>query len=163
MINPVVYVIDWSKLVRQQTPLPLRSFLWLSFMNVLLYPVAQLHQVFFGFRKAKLYELFISPQVCYLERLLNDKYDYTLRRIYIRDGISKPPTYIYQHAELKPVFLFKKIEEKPKFIYTGGESGDLQDDFIIWVPLSINFQLLEMISLVRKFKLLGTKFKIQRF
>ena len=115
------------------------------------------------YRTAKLYHLLITPQKCYLEKLLNDRYDFTLRRIYIDDGIDKTPPYLYQHAELKPKYIRQASEATPVWFYTSGESGSYRDDFIIYAPLALTFADLEMSSLVKVYKLAGTKFKIQRF
>lgn len=97
----------------------------------------------------------------YLEKLLNDRYDFTLRRIYIDDGVDKPPFYIFQPAELKPKYIRQRSENVPKRIYTGGESGSLTDDFIVFTPAGLVFETPEMTSLVKAYKLAGTKFKIQ--
>jgi hypothetical protein len=152
-----IYDIDYNKLTGWLTPEPLRQNRLLRFLSLLVSPVVFIYQQFLMYRKAKIYQLMITPQKCYLERLLNDRYDFTQRRIYIEDGIDYPPTYIYQDAELKPIYLGTTA------IYTSGESGDLQDDFVIYVPYDIGLESAEMISLVRAYKLAGTKFKIQRF
>lgn len=158
-----IYDIDYTKLVGWLTPEDLRKSRLLRFVAILISPVVVLYQGFLRYRKAKLYELHITPAVAHLELLLNDYYDLTERRIYIDFPVDKSPLYIYQSAELKPLFIYQRSENKPVFLYTSGESGDNKNDFIIYVPLSIPFELAEMISLVKKFKMPGTKFKIQRF
>lgn len=152
-----IYDIDFGKVVRWNLRRKKRKPRILALLNAMAKPVILLYQDFLKYRKAKLYQLMITPQKCYLERLLNDRYDFTQRRIYIDDGLDKPPIYIYQNAELKPLYLGSKI------IYTRGESGDLKDDFIVFVPLDLVFENAEMTSLVKVYKLAGTKFKIQRF
>lgn len=152
-----IYDIDFGKVVRWNLRRKKRKPRILALLNAGAKPVVLLYQDFLKYRKAKLYQLMITPQKCWLERLLNDRYDFTQRRIYIDDGVDHPPTYIYQDAELKPLYLGTKI------IYTGGESGDLKDDFIVFVPIDLIFEEQEMMSLVKAYKLAGTKFKIQRF
>lgn len=158
-----IYDIDYTKLVGWNTAKDLRKPRLLRYLAVLVGPVNFIYLAVRRFRKAVLYALAITPQKCYLEKLLNDRYDYTLRRIYIDDSADKPPFYIFQEAELKPKYIYRRSENKPRFIYTSGESGDYKDDFIVFVPLDIAFELNEMISLVKVYKLAGTKFKIQRF
>lgn len=158
-----IYDIDFQKVVRWNLRRKKRKPGILALLNAMAKPVSLLYQDFLKYRKAKLYQLMITPQKCWLERLLNDRYDFTQRRVYIGDSVDKPPFYIYQSAELKPQFIYRRSENKPKYIYTGGESGDLKDDFTVFVPLDISFELNEMISLVKVYKLAGTKFKIQRF
>lgn len=158
-----IYDINYNKLTGWVTPDPLRKTKLLRLLGLLISPIVSLYQTFLLYRSAKLYTLKITPQKCYLELLLNDRYDFTLRRIYIDDSSDKPPLYIYQHAELKPKFIYRRSENNPRYIYTTGESGDIKNDFIVFVPLDISFELAEMISLLKVYKLAGTKFKIQRF
>lgn len=158
-----IYDIIYSRLVKWWTPAPLRTTFWLSWLGVMVKPVADLYNSFLLYRTARLYQLMITPQKCWLERLLNDRYDNTLRRIYIEDGIDKPPFYIFQRAESKPKFIRQRSEAAPQWIYTSGESGNLVDDFIVFVPMALVFEEPEMVSLVKVYKLAGVKFKIQRF
>lgn len=152
-----IYDIDFDKVVRWNLRRKKRMPRILALLNAMTKAIVLLYQDFLTFRKAKLYQLMITPQKCYLERLLNDRYDFTQRRIYIDDGVDYPPTYIYVAAELKPIYLGTTT------IYTAGESGDLKDDFVVYVPYDLVFEDAEMVSLVRAYKLAGTKFKIQRF
>lgn len=163
MISENTYRTDWKRLIRLHTPHFMRMPKWLSFMGILFKPIADVHRWFLSFRLVKNYQLMITPQKCYLERLLNDRFDFSQRRIYIDDGIDRPPTYIFMNVELKPKYLYRSTEQSPVYIYTSGESGDLRDDFIIYVPSSLVFDEIEMSSLTRVYKLAGTKFKIQRY
>ncbi|MDE3185290.1 MAG: hypothetical protein KGM16_17900 [Bacteroidota bacterium] len=158
-----IYDIDYSKLVGWLTPEDLRKNRLLRFIAVLIAPLVTSYQSFLFYRKAKIYQLTITPQKCYLERLLNDRYDYSLRRIYIDDGQDKPPYYIFEHAEEKPKFIRQRSEAAPAWIFTDGESGAITDDFIVFVPVDVVFEVPEMTSLVKAYKLAGTKFKIQTF
>jgi len=158
-----IYDIDFGKVVRWNLRRKKRKPLILALLNAMAKPVVLLYQDFLKYRKAKLYQLMITPQKCWLERLLNDRYDFTQRRIYIDDGVDYPPVYIYQHDELKPIFLRQAQEDSPVIIYTSGESGDFKDDFVIYVPGDLVFEDAEMTSLVKAYKLAGTKFKIQKF
>lgn len=155
------YNIDLRRIARWNLPRIHRKPKRLARVYAMIYAVSEVFQQLLRFRKQKLYQLMITPQVCYLERLLNDRWDFTQRRIRIVDGIDKPPFYIYQKAELKPKYIRLRSENRPKYIYTSGESGTLQDDFIIKVPMGLPFDHNEMRSLVTVYKLAGTKFKIQ--
>lgn len=159
-----VYDILFSKLGKWILPKYLRTKANCgAFVNICISYFNIVYQDLLRFRKQKLYELSITPQKPYLEMLLNDKYDFTLRRIYIEDGIDKPAPYIYQRAEVKPMYIRKRSEAMPKTIYTRGESGDLKDDFVVFVPMDVVFEFEEMGSLIKIYKLAGVKFKIQRF
>lgn len=163
MTDPKVYDINFKKLVRWLTPSRLRRPKMLAWLNLLVNPIVKIYVDFLAFRKQKIYELGISPLVVDIERLLRDRYDFTQRRIYIGDAQDKQTTYIYNRQENKPVYIKKRSEGQPKFLYTRGESGLLQDDFIVWVPMDIVFDFIEMGTLIRKYVLPGMRFKIQRF
>lgn len=156
-----VYDIDFKKLVNWLTPYPLRDEFLLSLLGVQVYSIAQLHQLFIRFIAAKIYQLKITPQVCYLEMLLNDSFDFTLRRIRIADAIWYLPTSLYQEAELKPVALNLEGEGSPTYLYTDSEAGTFKDDFIVLVPAGLIFNSLEMRGKVDSYKLSGTHYKIQ--
>lgn len=156
-----IYDINFSKLVKWRVPAPIRKVFLLTWLGVLVTPIAKLHQLFLMFRKAKLYQLKITPQVCYLEMMLNDAFDFTLRRIRIVDAIWFPATYIFQEAELKSVPLFTDAENMPVIIYTDSESGNFKDDFIVLVPVGLIFNEEEMKGKINSYKLAGTKYTIQ--
>jgi hypothetical protein len=161
-MNVKIYDIDYDKLRQWLLPARVRKVRILAFLKVMISGVEFLYQNFLRFRTAKLYQLMITPQVCYLERMLNDRFDFVLRRIVIVDAQDKPPFYIFQDAEVKPKYIRNTAEAVPRWIYTEGESGVLRDDFVILVPTALVFEEAEMRSLVKVYKLAGIKFKIQR-
>lgn len=138
-------------------PNRLKQIRLINWLQCLVKPIVTLYLSFKLYREAKIYQLTITPQVCYLEKLLNDRYDFILRRIFIDDAVDKEVLYIYQDAELKPVWLGEV------FIYTDGEASTETNDFIIKVPLAMQFTFEEpeMLSLVKAYKLAGMVAKIQ--
>jgi hypothetical protein len=164
MTDNKTYQLDYEALVAENTPDELRVPKMLAWLGVLLSPIVNIYNRFLLFKKAKEYQLRITPQVCYLEKLLNDRFDFTNRGIYIEDGADNPQTIMYARAELKPVYMYRRSEVNPKIMYTRGESLLYVNDFIIKVPASINFDIYEMTGVVRSANnLLGTKFKIQTY
>jgi hypothetical protein len=136
-------------------PVALRRPVTIAWLGVLLWPVIRLYQAFSRNRSANLYRLQITGQVCYLEKMLNDRYDPIDRRIYIDEAIERPPLYLYQDAESKPVYL----GEKP--LYQDTEFGINLDDFIVFVHNEIIFEFNELRSLVNLYKLAGTRYSVQ--
>jgi len=155
------YNIDLKTAARWNVPRAKRAPKRLARIYAAIYAAIQIFQQLLRFRKQKLYQLMITPQVCYLRRALNDRWDFTQRRIRIVNSADKPPVFIYQEEEDKPVFIYQEDENKPVFIYTEGESEAITDDFIIQVPIAVQFDINEMKSLMREYKLGGTKFNIQ--
>lgn len=135
----------------------------IAWMNIVVSPVMYLYQQFKLFRKNKLYELSITSQVCRLEALLNDRYDFTNRGIFIDEGLERPPLYLYQDAETHPVHLYQDSEISPVLLYTDGEGGLYSDDFIVMVPVSVSFNQIEMRALINRYKLPGMRYSIQTY
>lgn len=156
-----IYDIDFKKITLWWVPFPLRDYILLTYLGVVIYPVAQIHQFFLRFKTAKLYQLKITPQVCYLEMMLNDLFDFTSRRIRIADAIWYLPTYLYQEPELKPLTLYTPVENNPVYLYQEGEVGEYKDDFVVFVPAAIIFNMAQMQGSLDTYKLAGTRFKIQ--
>lgn len=162
-MNDNIYNIDFNKITRWNIPPVLRASKLLAFMKILALPFVFVYQDFLNFRKAKLYDLMITPQVCYLESMLNERYDYAQRRIYISDGLEFPPLYLYKDEEIHPVNLYTDAENSPVYLYTDGEGGDYTNDFIVMVPKDVSFSIIEMRSVLMRKRLAGMRFKIQTF
>lgn len=164
MINVKRYVINYSKLVTQRIPEELSVDEVINFVKVLVSPVVTLYNQLIAFRDLLLYKITITPQVVYLEKMLNDRYDNIERRIYIEDGLTYDPIYVYTEAELKPIYLYTESEMGPgNFLFTQGEVSQVSNDFIVYVPLAVSFDVNEMTSLVSAYKLASKLFKIQTF
>lgn len=154
-MNSNIYDITYQKLRAWVMPNLVRKPRLTALLQVLCFPIEKVYQAFNRYRNAKNYQLKISPQVCYLEMMLNDRYDFVLRRIRIVDSLDRPALSIFRVDELKPVFL------GAEFIYTDGEAGIIKDDYIVLVPSAIVFETAEMISLLKSYQLAGMKPKIQ--
>lgn len=160
-MNSAIYNIIYSKLTRWLTPSVLKQAKFLSWLNIIVSPVITIYNDLIRFRFQKLYELGITPQVVYLQKLLNDRFDFVARRITIVDSIEHDVLYIYTDAELKPVYIKTDGEAAPTFIYTDAEIGIVPNDFVVKVPAAVVFNMNEMISLLKQFKLSSKQFTIQ--
>jgi hypothetical protein len=161
-VNNAIYNIIYEKLERWLTPFVLRKAKMMAWIAIIITPAQYIYQDLLRFRKATLYSLSITPQVCMLQKLLNDKYDYSLRRIKIVDAFDYNPVYFFARPELKPTILFNRSENNPVYFFTRGESNtDLSNDFVVEVPKGLSFNLLEMTSLIQTYKLASKKFTIQ--
>lgn len=163
-MNPNIFSIDLNLLAAWLVPKRIRKTRTMAFLRLLVSSFIFIYQDFVRFRSATLYDLMITPQVCYLETMLNDRWDSTLRRIYITDGAEYPALYLYQDAELQEIDLYRDQESQPKYLFTDGEvDGSVLDDFIVMVPVTVLFSAATMRSLVLLKRLPGMKFKIQTF
>jgi hypothetical protein len=157
------YDIDFYKLAAWMSPRWLRKQGFLIIIRALVYPLVLIHNAFIRYRDLKLYEIHINYQVCYLEAFLNDRYDFVNRNIYIADAEIADAVYLYQDEELKPMYLYTDAEDRPVYLYTDGESsGDLLNDFIVFVPAYVDFQEAELRAMIAK-NLSGKRYSIQIF
>ncbi|WP_343671829.1 hypothetical protein [Chitinophaga sp.] len=157
-----IFDIDYQKLIRLLMPPRLRKALHVAWLQAISYPVNVLYQQFRRNRDANLYRLSITPQVVYMEKLLNNRYDLADRGIRIVDAVSNEVTWIYQEAESKPKFLYTEAEAQPIHLFTESEIGNEPVDFYVMVPATIYFNENEMSALIDTYKLAGMAYKIQR-
>jgi hypothetical protein len=159
-----VYDIDLVKLAGDMLPAVLRKHRLYNYLRIALHNLISVQKMFYRYRLAVLYDLMITPQVVYLEVLLNDTYDYSQRRIHIVDGKEQPAVYLYVDAEDKPVLLTTDNEGDFIPLYTDSEiTGELSDDFIIKIPIAIDFSATELRKLIDRKKLPGMRYSIQLY
>jgi len=110
-----------------------------------------------------LYKMQHNCQVIYLEKMLNEYFEIftynpnshiATRQIYIIDAPTVAPTYIYQSEENKPVYLGTE--------YLDRESTTTYQ-FIIKIPVSINFNEIQLRALVDYYKLAGKQYIIETY
>ncbi|MBP1630877.1 MAG: uncharacterized protein H6Q15_1770 [Bacteroidetes bacterium] len=100
------------------------------------------------------YEIGITPQVCYLEKVLNDTFDSSLRRITISEPARVPTQYMYRKTDLKD-FYFENTyfidDSRFGYIY----------DFYVNIPIGLIYSNARLINIVNKYKLAGKTFLIK--
>lgn len=160
-----MYSFNFNSLIQLLLPRVHRKPVMTAWLEVLLYPVKQLHDLFIALRDSLLYDARVTGQVNSLEWMLNDKFynDGTLRSIYISDNTGLDnDVLIYQSAEAEPeTYLFNTSEsaEDDTYIFQTGE-GIGGEDFIVNVPDALVFDEEYMKSLINKFKIAGKTYKI---
>jgi hypothetical protein len=162
-MNDSIFDINYNKLTTWLTPVVLRKLKTMALINALVSPVVFMYSnLFMPNRRSNLYKLMITPQVCYVEMALNEKYDPSKRQIRIVQGKRKDPLFLYIKTESKPVPLFTKSETTPPntFLYQKGEASSFQFDFIIKVPKTVSFNMDEMSAVVDSYILPDKVYKI---
>lgn len=124
-------------------------------------PVNDLHSRFVYYRNNALYRLSITPQVCYLEKALNDRYDVIERRIYITDGVELSGLPLFLKVENKPTVFSRKSEGNEQVLYTKAETAYFSADFVINVPVTVPFDISEITAFVNGYKLASKTFKVR--
>src|SRR6185437_15509245 len=102
-----LFDISYKALVNILLPPRLRNSKMVAWLNVLTIPVVYIYNLFTTNRNNDLYNLAHTSQVCFMQGVLNDTFDYALRRIYIIDGPEFDPLFIYTALEEKPLFIYK--------------------------------------------------------
>lgn len=163
MTSNSTYSIDFKKQVTQNLQEHYRFPQYLAWLHALVQPIITLYALFVAFRNATNYRLSITPQVCYLEKMLNDKYDVALRRIYIDEPPEIEGVPLYQELENKTqvLFLEDEIVDDEFILYQESESAVYSVDFIVFVPMDLVFDLNEMIALIKSYRLTTKTFKVQ--
>lgn len=151
--------------VKQAVPPFLRGTRLLAFLKALLAPFTSLVGVFNGHVTTSRYLANFTGQQVYLEHLLNDKFDDSLRRIYIDDGVAAIlPPFVFNKIEQRPVYVYNKAENKPLYIFNRSEYG-IGNDFIVFVPNAVLNTLTQtqIEATVLQYKLASKQFSIQGF
>ncbi len=157
-----IFKTDLKKLVQLLQIIRLRRTRLFAFLYAVIAPVETLYKLFTTNRDNNLYRLLITPQVCYLEKFLNDRYDSAKRRIRITGAFYADIVYLFLRAENKPLYLFTRAENQPVYLFTQGETSNIPVDFIIVVPADVTFSENQMRGEVDSYKLAGKKYEIIR-
>lgn len=113
-------VINWLKILKENTPLELHSSDWFDWLKALISPLNKIYT-----ESMQAYNIFIikiayTGQVIYLEKILNDKFSPISGGIYIQDGASLPKYFLYNTIESKPPrYLY--MNWQPTTAYLAGE------------------------------------------
>ncbi|WP_160711302.1 hypothetical protein [Chitinophaga solisilvae] len=156
-----IFDVDYRRLVALMLPPVLRKPVLQAWLNSIVYAVQLLYNDFRANRKNNLYRLSITPQVCYLQKALNDRYDYVSRRIRIGENILHDPKYIFRREALKPLYVAGRAAGQPPFIYTRKETTDISVDFLVMLPAGLRYTEDEMRAFINSYKLASKDYKIQ--
>ena len=153
-----IFNIDYRKLVALLTPPALRKTRLLALLEALILPVRTSYGRFGNNRTSNLYKLAHNGQVCYLRKALNDRFDPSLRRIYIAEGNKYEREYIYTSAEQKPRYL------GTMYLRQAGDYADTGVDFRVVVPLDYDLEnnVYQIRALVDFYKLAGKRYQIEK-
>jgi len=151
----------WSKLkynvlLIQLLPTFLRKRVMIDFLTVMVSPINKLYNQWYQLRLYNLYKIAHTGQVCYLRKVLNDRFDQSLKRIYIGDGAKYKRDFIYMPVEQKPQYLGKI------YLHPASDYDDTGVDFIVYVPSELlDDNNYELIALVNYYKEGVKRFKIE--
>jgi hypothetical protein len=155
-----IYYFNWRKLIRWLTPQALRKPRFMAFLRGFMSGVQYVHAAFIDFKLATEYQLTITGQVVYLEKMLNDRWDFLQRRIYITDGVNYEALWLALDVEDKPQWLAVDSENKPLWLCLDAETTLFSGDFTIVIPLDVVFDNAELTARVDKYKLASKQYNL---
>lgn len=161
-MNKNYYKISFSRLALLLTPTRLRQKSFVALTSALVRPLSVLSdrlQKYVNSLDADVY-----CQVCYLEGVLNDTYDYYDRRIFIRDTPLNFDDFLL-HKELtkKPIMLSKEGAGDPYILVRHNMLGTSITDFDVVFPYGYNMSdddMRQLTSLINSNKLASKKYRI---
>lgn len=162
-----MYKMNFNLLTSQLLPSFLRKGKIVPMVRALVLPVQYLNNLLVKYRDFIEEDLAVTPQVCYLQRLLNTNFDKTERRIRVVDPANKLHCYIFLKEEENPLYIcdssLNNTEEKATYLYLPADFADRGYDFIVklnGVKVSSN-ELQRIKSLLSKYKLVSKKYYIE--
>lgn len=133
----------------------LRKEKYLALINCAVKPVKDTLESLRALRTRTKYRLIHNGQICYLQAVLNDRYDNLLRRIYIEDGEVNGGTYVFTPGEELPLYLQTYIYSYDDW-YLNGEY------FVVVFPIDFDLELYknEIRAIIDEYKLATKKYII---
>ena len=152
------YNLNFWKYIRTLLPFQLRGdmtellFAWLR-------PIRTLHSKFLNFRNAEAKALSYNAQYPALQRMLNDRFDKTQRRIRVQEGSSTVNgPFVYPNADNRPAMLGTLL------LFQSSQWGYAPFEVRIPIALSTDQNTIDQIKRsVNIFKFFGTHYIISTY
>lgn len=161
------YNIDFATLCRQLLPVRLRKVRHIAWLRSLIQPVFTLHASFMNNMGNNNYYIAHNSQVCYMEAVLNDRFDPSSQRFEIHDGPICDPVYVYLASETRRVHIATEAElplapstyDAPVYLYTAAEAYDVGVVFRVYCPEDFDVldadNINELKALINKYRLVS--------
>jgi hypothetical protein len=158
------YNVNYSLLALLLFPTFLRNKLITAFLSSFVRPLESLHGDFITYMNALTTRA--NAQVCYMQKLLNDEFDYYERRIRVRPAAIDTDYYLlWKEEQNKPVMLSRESDEgfTPYLLSKDGQIGANNLDFEVVLPVFFYLSKDEerrMKTLIERNKLATKKYRI---
>jgi hypothetical protein len=157
--------IDFDKLIRQVLPSGLRKPKMIAFLSVILYPLKQLYTQFKQWENKSQYDIkYQSGCPAHLEKVINDIFDNTEKRIYIGPGNIPTRTYLRLRLADNPLYVRLRSANAPIYIYTRDAYLYGNYNFTVNVPDALNtIDTVYLTAVVNRYKRDSKTFIIKYF
>lgn len=161
-MNKRYYNISFSQLIVMLLPPIMHFDIVIAFASAVIYPLSQIHKAF-TLLIAKT-DTSVNSQVCYMQAVLNDRYDYYERRIMVRDSdIDNDSFFLFDEGKGKASMLSDEGGGDAMMWVDNNYLGSTNTDFDIVFPrgyaLSDN-EYRALRQFVNSNKLASKRFKI---
>lgn len=153
-----IYNINWYRLIKMLVLPAVNRPTVLAFLNAFMAPVRSNYAGFLQFKSESDYRVQHTGQVCYLQKLLNDKFDPALRRIKVENAVPKVPLWVYYPEDDKPVFVYNETDH-PVFVYNP-EDYYTEYDFKVKVPAGLASMANQMMAQINYYKIFSKNYQI---
>lgn len=163
--------INFKSVFQYLLPFRIRQSRMVEYMAALLAPLQVINGYFASHVETIRYDLKFNGQVMYLEHLLNDTFDDSLRRVYIDDPAGQqiftpylfnkiemqPPLHLYNVADAKPLLDNIVLRNTPELVVT--------TDFVVHVPAAVFNPTIQtqMSDLIDRYRIAGKRYTFQTF
>ena len=163
-----VYIIDFDKLAEWSVATFLRATKHLGWLKSLLKPAKELYNDFVVAKNDGVYKVSHYGSITLLEKVLNDHFDNSLRRIYIKNAELADALRFYPLADAKEVGFYPDGQTQNGFNSAFSTDTTLID-FTVHIPdalqpgteLALNKYLIRVRSRVDFYKLYDKKYDIK--
>ena len=155
------YNINISTMCEMLIPRVLRKPRIKAFIKSIIAPIQTLNDQFNTWSLSVRRKLSYNSQVIYLEKLLNDIFDNTSRRIYVQTTNQSIDLELYNTEEGIVKQYISNASESSESIYIFNNDEVISYDFIVYIPLDIITQSTRVSGFVNSLKLAGIRFEIQ--
>ena len=153
-----IYNINWLQLVNDLVLPSVKKTTLPAYINSLLAPLRGNYGLFLRFKEDAEYRIRHNGQVCWLQKMLNDKFDNTLRRIRVENIVPRTPLWVYVPADNKPLYVHNSADY-PVYVY---RTDDYYRpfDFQVLIPYSLGSLKSRMMAQINYYKLFSKNYKI---
>lgn len=163
--------LNFREVFQYLIPTWIRGEKFVAWLGAILEPVQTLNQSFADWASAVRYDLRFNGQVIYLEHVLNDQFDDTLRRIYIDDPAGQQifTPYVFNKAEQQPpLYLYNvadALDTEDNIVIYNVSELEVTEDFVVHVPSGIFNPAAEvqMRGLIDKYRIAGKRYTFETF
>ncbi len=160
-----VYSLHIGRLIKLSLPTFLRKPKTLAFLNALFKPMLSQYNAFVAYKDDAIYRVSHNGSVTLLQKVLNDAFDDSQRRIYINNVQRRDTLRLYSREFERDIGTFTDA----KFGFRSAlEFDNTQADFTVHIPieyqpdteLELNKYLIKVGAIINYYKIYGKNYNI---